>query len=34
MQKSEVENIIYNELQIRGFNVDVGIVEHSEREII
>ena len=26
-----MENIIYNELLIRGFNVDVGIVEHSER---
>ena len=27
-----MENIIYNELLIRGFNVDVGIVEHSERD--
>lgn len=27
-----MENIIYNELQIRGFNVDVGVVEHSERD--
>lgn len=26
-----MENIIYNELLIRGFRVDVGIVEHSER---
>ena len=26
-----MENIIYNELLIRGFNVDVGVVEHSER---
>lgn len=25
-----MENIIYNELLIRGFNVDVGVVEHSE----
>ena len=25
-----MENIIYNELLIRGFNVDVGIVEHVE----
>ena len=27
-----MENIIYNELLIRGFNVDVGVVEHSERD--
>lgn len=26
-----MENIIYNELLIRGFNVDVGVVEHSVR---
>ncbi len=26
-----MENIIYNELCVRGFNVDVGVVEHSER---
>lgn len=26
-----MENIIYNELLIRGFHVDVGIVEHSEK---
>lgn len=26
-----MENIIYNELLIRGFNVDVGIVEHIEK---
>lgn len=25
-------NVIYNELLIRGFNVDVGVVEHSERD--
>jgi len=24
-----MENIIYNELLVRGFNVDVGIVEHN-----
>lgn len=23
-----MENVIYNELRIRGFNVDVGVVEH------
>lgn len=27
-----MENIIYNELLIRGFNVDVGIVEHTIKE--
>ena len=27
-----MENIIYNELLIRGFNVDVGIVEHLETD--
>ena len=27
-----MENIIYNELLTRGFNVDVGVVEHSERD--
>ncbi|MDE7427836.1 MAG: ATP-binding protein [Lachnospiraceae bacterium] len=27
-----MENILYNELLIRGFNVDVGVVEHSERD--
>ena len=26
-----MENIIYNELLIRGFNVDVGVVKHSVR---
>ncbi len=26
-----MENIIYNELLIRGFNVDVGVVEHVEK---
>ena len=25
-----MENIIYNELKIRGFNVDVGVIEHYE----
>ena len=28
-----MENIIYNELLIRGYNVDVGVVEHSERDM-
>lgn len=27
-----MENIIYNELLVRGFNVDVGVVEHSVRD--
>lgn len=27
-----MENILYNELMIRGFNVDVGVVERSEQE--
>ena len=27
-----IENIIYNELLIRGFNVDVGIVKHMEKD--
>ena len=27
-----MENIIYNELKIMGFNVDVGIVEYSKNE--
>ena len=27
-----MENIIYNELLVRGLNVDVGVVEHSERD--
>ncbi len=27
-----MENIIYNELLVRGFNVDVGVVERSERD--
>ncbi len=27
-----MENIVYNELLIRGFQVDVGVVEHSERD--
>ena len=26
-----MENVIYNELLLRGYNVDVGIVEHSEK---
>lgn len=26
-----MENILYNELLVRGYNVDVGIVEHAER---
>ena len=26
-----MENIIYNELLVRGFNVDVGVVEHVEK---
>ena len=26
-----MENIIYNELLVRGFNVDVGVVEHIEK---
>ena len=26
-----MENIIYNELCVRGFNVDVGVVEHAEK---
>ncbi len=26
-----MENIIYNELRIRGYNVDVGMVEHREK---
>lgn len=27
-----MENIIYNELRIRGYHVDVGIVEHYEKD--
>ena len=27
-----MENIVYNELQVRGFNVDVGVVEHFLRD--
>lgn len=27
-----MENIIYNELLVRGLNVDVGVVEHSEKD--
>lgn len=27
-----MENIIYNELLVRGFNVDVGVIEHSVRD--
>lgn len=27
-----MENIIYNELLVRGFNVDVGVVEHTMRD--
>lgn len=27
-----MENIIYNELLVRGFHIDVGVVEHSERD--
>lgn len=26
-----MENIIYNELRVRGFQVDVGVVEHAEK---
>ena len=26
-----MENIIYNELLIRGYNIDVGIIEHMTR---
>jgi hypothetical protein len=26
-----MENIVYNELRTRGFNVDVGIVSHEEK---
>ena len=32
MQIHIMENIIYNELLVRGFNVDVGIVEHNVSE--
>lgn len=28
-----LENIIYNELVERGFNVDVGVIEHAEKDI-
>ena len=34
-QKEEnhiMENIIYNELLVRGFNVDVGVVDYSQRD--
>lgn len=27
-----MKNIIYNELKLRGFNVDVGVVEHNEKD--
>ena len=27
-----MENIIYNELLVRGFNVDVGVVDYSQRD--
>lgn len=27
-----MENIIYNELLVRGFNVDVGLVEHTVKD--
>ena len=27
-----MENIIYNELLVRGFNVDVGIVEYNYKD--
>ena len=27
-----MENIIYNELLVRGFNVDVGVVEIREKD--
>ena len=27
-----MENVIYNELLVRGFNVDVGVVEHAEKD--
>ena len=29
-----MENLIYNELLIRGYNVDVGVVEVIEKMII
>ena len=32
VESEKEENIIYNELLVRGFNVDVGVVEHSERD--
>ncbi len=28
---SDMENIIYNELRIRGYHVDVGVIEHYDR---
>lgn len=28
-----MENIIYNELKLRGFNVDVGVIESRERDV-
>lgn len=27
-----MENIIFNELKIRGFDVDVGVVEHNTKD--
>lgn len=30
-EKHIMENIIYNEMLVRGFNVDVGVVEHQVR---
>ena len=27
-----MENIIYNELLIRGYNVDVGVIERFEKD--
>ena len=27
-----MENVIYNKLLIRGFNVDVGVIQFSQRE--
>jgi predicted AAA+ superfamily ATPase len=27
-----MENIIYNELRVRGYNVDVGMVEHESKD--
>jgi len=27
-----MENVIFNELKIRGFDVDVGVVEHNTKD--